>query len=140
MSTITPPDLPGVWHRNGERFTLSAPLTYASHDGYIIRVPAGYPTDFASVPRVFWSIFPRTGRYQYAAVIHDWLYDTHHVDRHVMSRAWCDRIFYEAMRDTGVGARTRWTLYLAVRLGGGSTWAARNTPPDLPPDRPFLES
>jgi len=38
-------------------------------------VPAGYRTDFASIPRVVWSLLPPVGRSGKAAVIHDWLCD-----------------------------------------------------------------
>jgi len=37
-------------------------------------VPAGFVTDFASTPRALWSVIPPTGRYQLAAVVHDFLY------------------------------------------------------------------
>ncbi|MGT3245452.1 DUF1353 domain-containing protein, partial [Yersinia enterocolitica] len=41
----------------------------------VIKVPTGYVTDLASVPRVFWALFPPHGRYAKAAIIHDYLYD-----------------------------------------------------------------
>jgi hypothetical protein len=41
----------------------------------MIRVPVGYRTDFASIPRFFWRILPPAGRYGKAAVVHDWLCD-----------------------------------------------------------------
>lgn len=40
----------------------------------IIRVPAGFVTDFASIPRAFWVVLPPTGKYGKAAVVHDYLY------------------------------------------------------------------
>jgi hypothetical protein len=40
----------------------------------IIKVPVGFVTDFASIPRAFWSILPPIDNYAKAAVIHDWLY------------------------------------------------------------------
>ena len=42
--------------------------------GDVINVPIGTYTDFASIPRPLWAIFPRWGKYGNAAVIHDWLY------------------------------------------------------------------
>ena len=41
---------------------------------FVIVVPAGFVTDFASTPRALWSVIPPTGRYQLAAVVHDFLY------------------------------------------------------------------
>lgn len=42
--------------------------------GETIAVPAGFITDFASVPRPLWAVFPKWGKYGNAAVIHDYLY------------------------------------------------------------------
>jgi hypothetical protein len=43
-------------------------------DGPKVHIPIGYETDFASVPRMFWGLFPpATGNYVQAAVIHDYL-------------------------------------------------------------------
>lgn len=55
-------------------------------------VPAGFVTDFASVPRWLWSIFPPHGRYSPAAVFHDWLYQAG-----VMERDEADKAFLEGM-------------------------------------------
>ena len=35
-------------------------------------VPEGFVTDGASVPRIFWSVFPPVGRYFVAAIVHDY--------------------------------------------------------------------
>ena len=56
--------------------------------GDTIRVPEKFMTDFASVPRLFWSIFPQWGRYGNAAVVHDFLYWAQS-----RRRAEADRIF-----------------------------------------------
>ena len=53
-----------------------------------ITAPAGFETDFASVPRLFWRIVPPWGRYSPAAVVHDFLYHTG-----LVTRAEADRIF-----------------------------------------------
>lgn len=82
----------------------------------IIIVPKGYHTDFASVPRAFWPVFPPFGRYSPAAVIHDFLYGGRR-----RSRKECDKIFLEAMEVMEVNWITRHTMYRAVRMFG---WAA----------------
>src|SRR5439155_336163 len=41
-----------------------------------IEVAIGFQTDFATIPRPFWVILPKCGRYGNASVIHDWLYWT----------------------------------------------------------------
>jgi len=40
-----------------------------------IIIPKGYRTDFASVPRFLWPIFPPHGRMANAAILHDYMYD-----------------------------------------------------------------
>ena len=84
--------------------------------GMYIRVPAGFITDFASVPRLFWGILPPWGRYGKPAVLHDYLYQSQK-----FMRVLCDAIFYEAMCVLGVKWWKRWLLYLGVRIGG---WVA----------------
>ena len=41
--------------------------------GESIEVPAGFVSDLASVPRIFWPFLPPDGDYSQAAVLHDWL-------------------------------------------------------------------
>lgn len=89
------------------------------NSGDTIRVPARFMTDFASVPRPFWSLFPQWGRYGNAAVVHDFLYW-----EQCRSRKEADRIFLEAMGVLGVPAFTRYTLYLTVRCFGFMAWWA----------------
>src|SRR5262249_18377967 len=82
-----------------------------------VTVPAGFVSDLASVPRVFWSLIPKTGRYAYAAIVHDYLYWSQ-----IRSRQEADRIFEIAMHDSKVPATVVYTLTSAVRLGGQSAW------------------
>lgn len=85
-----------------------------------VYVPAGFEMDFASVPRFFWRIYPPTGRYGKAAVIHDFLYR-----RSGCSRDLADKIFLEAMEVLEVGWFTRHTIYRAVRMFGGCSYQAK---------------
>lgn len=66
-----------------------------------ITVPAGYLTDGASVPRIFWSIIPPWGAYGQAAVVHDILceYLSIVVSGKIVpiTRQRADEIFSEAM-------------------------------------------
>ena len=79
--------------------------------------PPGFITDFASVPRPFWSLLPPDGEYAYAAIIHDYLYWTQ-----TRPRDEADTILKFAMEDLKVNPLTVETIYRAVRLGGGSAW------------------
>jgi hypothetical protein len=84
-----------------------------------VDVPAGFVTDFASIPRVFWSLLPTDGDYAYAAVIHDYLYWTQ-----IQPRATSDQIFRMAMQDFKISIWKIETIYEAVRLAGASAWTA----------------
>jgi hypothetical protein len=104
----------------GLPLTLEAILTYYSVviDKTVI-VPIGFKTDLASIPRVLWNVLPPLGRYDRAAVLHDWLYRT----GQGLTRSQADSVFREAMGVDGVGGLVRFTLYLGVRAGGTGVWA-----------------
>ena len=42
--------------------------------GVVITIPAGFVTDFASSPRIFWPVLSPWGKWGKAAVVHDLLY------------------------------------------------------------------
>ncbi|QZA71311.1 phospholipase [Pseudomonas phage AH02] len=81
-------------------------------------VPAGYLTDGASVPRLFWNIIPPWGAYGQAAVVHDivceYLSVTQDGNAVAVSRSRCDKILLEAMEVIGVPWLTRTAIYAAV--------------------------
>ncbi|MHC4498620.1 MAG: DUF1353 domain-containing protein [Planctomycetota bacterium] len=85
--------------------------------GETIKVPAGFITDFASVPRLFWAFFPTWGKYGNAAVIHDYLYWEQSYPR---ERA--DGIFLEGMLVLGVEKGKAKLLYNAVKHFGKRAW------------------
>ena len=89
----------------------------AEASGDHIDVAVGFQTDFATIPRPFWIILPKWGRYGNATVIHDWLYWTQ-----VRPRPQADAIFLQAMGVLGVSGPVKYTLYWAVRLFGGLAW------------------
>lgn len=123
---------------DGARYeVLDEFVYYRDNDGNIkLRVEEGFVTDFASVPRLFWSIFPPFGRYTKAAVLHDRLCVAFHnketwskitsdleklpAEYHnkVVTRKEADDIFLEAMKAIKVNKVTRWFLYNSVRLYG----------------------
>ena len=104
------------------QWRLENPLRYeigALGSGMIVDVPAGFVTDGASVPRVFWSALPAWGSYSRAAVIHDYLCVRINAGQpHPMAptRAEADAIFREAMAVCGTAAIVRLLMWLAVRL------------------------
>jgi hypothetical protein len=107
---------------------LTEPLTYVTHNGRTITVPAGFQTDFASVPRLP-LIFVLMGDTNHrAAVIHDYLYSTKEV-----SRKEADSIFVEAME--GPKSIQSRLMYLGVRLFGSLRWNQREAPEPYNPER-----
>lgn len=99
---------------------LNAPLVYfSSLLGRSVRVPRGFETDFASVPRVPVAYMLFGDRAHHEAVIHDYLYRMDSVP--IVDRKTADAVFLEAMKARGKGAFVRYSMYLGVRLGG---WTA----------------
>ena len=88
-----------------------------SGGGKPLKVPAYFVTDFASIPRIFWSIFPTDGKYAYAAVLHDYAYWVQ--DR---PKTEADTMFRLAMSDLKITDRQASVLYKAVDLLGSSSW------------------
>ena len=78
---------------------------------YHITVPAGFRTDLASVPRVFWSLVSPSEIAE-AAVIHDFIYN-----KSLYSRKECDEILYD-MCCSRMSKFRAYLIYLAVRIGG----------------------
>jgi hypothetical protein len=79
-------------------------------------VPAGFRTDFATVPRVVSWLVPRFGAYTLAAILHDWLCTEGIRSGAVTSRE-ADGIFRRVMRESGVPVLRRWLMWAGVRWG-----------------------
>jgi hypothetical protein len=82
-----------------------------------IDIPMGYETDFASVPRLFWSIIPTIGKHSIAALVHDYLYDNR-----IGSRREADRLFLELMLQYNVNKLSAYIMYAGVRIGALNWW------------------
>lgn len=87
-------------------------------DGPTVVVPAGFVTDLASIPRVFWSLLPTDGTYTFPAIVHDFLYWTQPTERDV-----ADKVFRYGMDDMKVSSVAASAIYAAVRVGGAGTWS-----------------
>jgi len=131
MSKFTQTEHPlGRYLAGGKLFRLAEAMPYdVGAEGSAVRiiVPAGFVTDFASIPRVAQVIIPKdVGRR--AAILHDWLYATNGC-RGFFTRAQADAIFLEALGVLNVFPPARWAMYSAVRLGGWWAWAAAKNKP-----------
>lgn len=88
-----------------------------------LKIPKGFVTDLASVPRLFRSLFPAHGSHSPAAIVHDYLYQMKgKIPSKNLTRKQCDQVFLEAMKILNVPFWKRHLMYRAVRLGGWTHW------------------
>lgn len=97
--------------QDGRNAELVDPIAYHGADNVDWPVTANSKLDGASIPQAFWSLIggPFEGQYRDASIVHDYYCD-HHV------RRWRDtaRMFYAAMRCSGVGATKAKIMFYAV--------------------------
>jgi len=104
-----------------------------------ITIRKGFKTNFASVPRFLWWMFPPYHPdYGKAAVIHDYLWGLQEY-----SKRYCDAVFYDAMICLGCSPSKAEALYQAVNLCGGKAWKscqvqARTKNPEIKLPYPVL--
>ena len=83
-----------------------------------IEIPEGFETDFASIPRILWPLFPPDGPWLEASIVHDYCYR----EPVPFSRFFADALFRELMARYGVPRWRRVLFYYAVRLCGWLWW------------------
>jgi hypothetical protein len=117
---------------DGRKWQLAEDFEYhvgSKDSDEVIKVPAGFITDFATIPQFLWGIFPPTGRYTKAAVIHDYLTankgriphataDDNTITYRCYTKKQVDKIFLEAMKVLGVNIVTRRVIWAAVSAFG----------------------
>ncbi|MGH3346897.1 MAG: DUF1353 domain-containing protein [Nocardioides sp.] len=119
-----------------ENFSLSRTLGYDDRELGELLVPAraDFRTDLTSVPWLFTWLVPRTGAHLPAALLHDGLVGGRDgpasylsVEGHVVARDEADRVFRDAMADTGTGVVRRWLVWTAVTTAtiflGSQSWS-----------------
>src|SRR6266480_5124889 len=106
------------WEPDGRTMTLLSELRYTDPQGFTWIAPSGSQVDGASIPRSLWSVMggPFEGKYRNASVLHDVSYD-----QHKRPPQDCDRMFYTAMRCSGVGPVEAGTMYYSL-LKFGRHW------------------
>lgn len=119
-----------------KKFRLEDDLCYeGSEDAWT--VPAGFETDFATVPRVIQWLVPTYGKYTLAAILHDWfcvelararaVNDQHMSEKYeppITARN-ADGVFRRTMRELGVPFAQRWLIWTGVRWGAVANKARR---------------
>lgn len=88
-------------------------------DGYEVTIPKGFVTDFASIPRILWSVYPpQYASYVEPAIIHDYFYRC----KNDHDRNFADDILYYALVENGVKKSTASNFYFGVRTFGASSY------------------
>ena len=139
------PDLPPVIVLSREFGGKAREFRMTRRIGYLDRVfgellvPGdldSFETDLASVPAVFAWLVPKTGAHLPAALLHDGLVYSPgqppsyiSTDGHDVDRADANRVFRDAMADTGTGIVRRWLMWSAVTAatmiqGRGTRWGS----------------
>jgi len=107
-------------HVDGNTWVLAAPLIYESdYLKKIVKVKAGTDTDLASVPDILRGWFPKSGKWNPDAVLHDAGYfdKLWHNDSDILvhlTKAESDKLFHEALLVSGIGKKLANLFYWAV--------------------------
>lgn len=107
------------------RWQLTQAVTIFLSNGYELTIPAGYITDFATVPRLLRGVVATQGNHTLAALIHDWLYDTKYdgdLGNWKRDRKFADMEMLMWMEHCDSSKIKRYTIYTAVRVGGRKWW------------------
>ena len=109
---------------------LLAPLRFYSVVlGRMLEIPAGFVTDFASVPRLPFIYWFTGGKADAPAVLHDYFYRT---GTEEVSREQADAVLAEAMDTRGYWRIRTWTMWAGVRVGGYWSYETRAVHPIEP--------
>ncbi|HXH77654.1 DUF1353 domain-containing protein [Nocardioides sp.] len=119
-----------------EIFSLERRIAYRDRVLGELLVPASpdFRTDLTSTPALFTWLVPKTGAHLPAALVHDALVDGGgaasytSTEGHTVDRVEADRVFRDAMADTGTGIIRRWIVWSAVTAAtifvpGGLPWS-----------------
>jgi Protein of unknown function (DUF1353) len=100
--------------------TSSTVYQISAHD-LAAKADGDNTTDFASVPSLFWWLIASYGHQTRAALVHDQLWDEPNADRIT-----ANRIFREALRESGVALLRRWIMWAGV--DAARRWYAPSLP------------
>lgn len=126
-----------VEYIDGQIWRLTADVSYRTKAGEISTVRSGFVFDFASVPRVFWWIYPPTGMkqnpYGLAALFHDWLCAHRKIGGRAIGFSEANALFREILIYVGCRKTLAWTMWAAVSSPFGWLAWKRRKPEDIIP-------
>ena len=121
-SQEAPTSISGSSSLNG-KFELFSDYVYKTKE-YLIKVPKGFVTDYASIPKLLRAIVLPYGKHSGASVVHDWLYSSNcNLD---ISREKADKVFLEILKEEKVNFLLRTLMYIAVKKFGRSRFRNRS--------------
>lgn len=136
LGKVRQPLIVPVQHESKERYQAVKPWDFDTPKARE-QVPGGFVADGASVPRAAWPFMPPDGLHRAAALAHDYLYACQGITPHARyTRHECDVVFYNLMREAGIGSWRAGVAYRAVRMGGGGPWARSSGQPLVLPVLP----
>lgn len=117
---VSPTHLFTMGFGDGKEWAITRDLIYriGNTDASIV-VPKGFVTDLASIPAIGAAIgLKKNGKYDRAAVLHDYLYWTQGC-----TREQADRLLVLAMKESDVAWFGTAEIYAGVHYGGKKAWA-----------------
>lgn len=124
----------GLDYIDGFHWSIQTPLSYDIGElgsNRKVVVPATFITDFNSIPRGLWNIFPPT-QYGKSSIIHDWLYEGGFItvldepyERHIVpKKSEVDRIYRDSLAIEGCPIARRYAMWCGVRSNiRGGHWS-----------------
>ena len=107
---------------DGKTWRVAEEFSYcvgAKDSGWLLTVPKGSATDFASIPSIIKGLIPTSWKYSKASVLHDYLYRSGN-----KSKAISDAIFLEAMLASGLNKFGAYAMFFAVSIFGSKAYKA----------------
>ena len=121
-----------------ERFVVSVYDPMESVDLELV-VPSGYVSDWASIPKLFWRLFPPNySESRHGSILHDYIYSHLYL---YFSKSFADRLLRDCMRHDGAGKLASTAFYLAVSVGGCGGWSEcrkKNSDPHWKKQHPLI--
>ncbi len=104
------------WNDATEKFKLEESMQAIwSRPGKVLvklKVPAGFESELASIPKRLQSVIGKLGHHLLPAIAHDYIYEGFVPG---MSKADADMMFLDGMKTQKVWALKRWAMWAAVR-------------------------
>ena len=110
--------------RNTPTFVLAADLIVNVRDWaypYVVRIPAGFATDFGSVPKSFRNLVTSVSVYDSAYLLHDYQYSTTYAGP-TISFTQSNKMLRANLRALGMGKLDAFLVFWSIQLFGKKRW------------------